>query len=192
MCQSSIGERERERERESLSRRSRRWRRCGRRGPRRRPLSPQRAPAPADSFGIPLVFESGWDGLGRGRSRVCWKATHCASRLNSPKSESDLKRPRYEERNATRSSPSRRQVGATRFRGSRASGEQTASSAFGSGGGFSASFGDANASWQRAHVAGYLARARQRLNHGIDREFYVWCLRVGETGVWARVRSRVF
>ena len=41
--------------------------------------------------GIPLAFEIG---LRRGRWRVFWRATHCASLWNSPKSESDLKRER--------------------------------------------------------------------------------------------------
>ena len=33
---------------------------------------------------------------------------------------------------------------------------------------------------------------RTASNRSIDLGFYVWCLRVGETGVWARVRWRVF
>ena len=42
-------------------------------------------------------FESGSDGLGRGRWRVFWRATHRASRLNDRSSKSDWKRQSYEE-----------------------------------------------------------------------------------------------
>ena len=38
---------------------------------------------------VPLVFESGGDGVGRTRWRVFYNATHRASRLNCPKSESE-------------------------------------------------------------------------------------------------------
>ena len=54
-------------------------------------------------FAISLMFESGLDGVERGRSKAFWKATDRMSLLNYRSSESDLKRLSCEERTKCKS-----------------------------------------------------------------------------------------